>query len=1225
MEAASGGQSEGGVTRHQSGVIIIAVPIRMRVTFGIAIYFKNLFILPFALAGCAVTLCMILASICQMSALAWLLLSTVGLMRRILELPDEHRLRTESDPTDISPSVDGNPRGATPGPYQQAVNLEVKDVNAHQVSGPSFEHCDEVLQQNPWWETELMEAPVAPWDGPDAAEQETKTDEGDAAMGEREDEVATFKEDTPSETNATMSTLAAAAVPGPASTLVATAQEVFSRAVDTCRASGGSPKAVPAYSDETEAKPAGSILTSTAHDDKKLHASYTVKSAPPKPESPAQKQSRWLAMLNSSDPTEDSSQTSRSTAATGNPALRAEPSENFRPPSFTAAQLAEAKGFAKGATRGGTKSRSTPAPRTYGSAPLLARYVAPTPQPVATQPAVRIQYTDDNLPLHKRAARDRKAMADSIGSSSRMDATPLTTIGMPATRPGSTNMYDVLPVESTASTPIKSTPTKAPEPISTGATLQGSPAQIDSRLSGSIWAPKMQAVVDTAPACSAKPRQSSPPDDPAKPTSLRGSRQSAQSYVFSPPPVTHLAPRSMSIEALKALDPERQSLGDVARFDSASALPTNGKEADSAFKDAVSASASFKQNAAIELQKANVSDDKPSFSSKHESVALQSTADVLGTGAHHKESSSAQVVHTLNGGLSASGRQSCHGSSASQVGNDLLDLDDEQDWSASQSRAAYAHAPRRESTVSTLSATAPAFTSALPAGDHPFTREYKPNMSIPQSPPSGSHAPRMVSTPSKLSVTAPSFTLPTDSDPPAPRSVAKQAPEAAAASTKLVDVEVLASIASSPLSSLDSGKRTGTLLPQQGSTLVATSAQLNASHTAIQVCAQSRPHSMEVRNSIHGLPVFGPPRPPTVERGATVEPPTPSVSFSRLSRDSSSSADPFALPRTIHGLPGLPAIPTDAPAPASPQTDNCGDAVIAPSARDTGTNRRFSYTTTIESTSTGVSDARMKNPEADKEDERLEERASKLRMSASSERSLRSPERDPKFQARAKSPKKVAKQLKEAARIKLTGAWWVRERARRKVQGTWSLDTYQVFEAATVSYNRKREALQELMGGGQLNAEDAALFPVFSTEDLRKPARRPTALEPTHTENRNSPRGESKPESEGSSNGNEQENDSQRADHLRKAQTALERYDEAISYFKRPPPQGRHNLQALANAGKAKIAPAKNYYLKRRDEFVACYPDDPILNNPDLMLPEEHELETVCMEYHSNCKCGRAH
>ncbi|KAK3110038.1 hypothetical protein LTR53_016089 [Teratosphaeriaceae sp. CCFEE 6253] len=1225
MEAASGGQGEGGLTRHQSGVIIIAVPVRMRVTSGIAIYFKNLFILPFALAGCAVMLCMILASICQMTALAWLLLSTVGLMRRILELPDDPGLLMDSNLTGTSPDVDGELQKASPGPHQQVVNAEAKTVNKHQVSGRSFERHDEILQQNPWWERELTEAPVAPWDGLDTAEEETMIDEGDAAMGEREAEVATFKEGAPSQTNAIESTFAAAAVPGPASTLVAPAQEVFSRALGTSRASGGPPKAVPAYSDETEAKPAGSILTATAHVEKKLHASCTDKSAPPKPESPAQKQSRWLAMLDSSDPTEDSSQTFRSTAATANSALRAEPSESFRPPSFTAAQLAEAKGFAKGATRGGTKSRSTPAPRSHGSAPLLARYVAPNPQPVATQPAVRIQYTDDNLPPHKRAARDRKAMADSIGSSSRMDATPLATIGMSATRPGSTNVYDVLPVESTASTPIKSTPTKAPEPPSTGATLQGSPARIDSRLSNPIWAPKMQAVVDTAPACPAKPRQSSPPDDPAKPTSLRRSRQSAQPYVFSPPPVTHLAPRSMSIEALKALDPERQSLGDVARFDSASALPTNGKEADSAFKDAVRASASFKQTAAIELQKANVSDDKPSFSSKHESVALKITADVLGTGAQHKESCSAQVVHTLDGGLSASGRQSCHGSSASQVGNDLLDLDDEQDRSASQSRAAYGHAPRRESTVSTLSATAPAFTLALPAGDQPFTPGHKPDMSIPQSPPSGSHAPRMVSTPSKLSVTAPSFILPTDVDPPAPRSVAKQFPEAAASSTNPADVEVLASIASSPLSSLDSGKRAGSLLPQKRSALVTTGARLNAGHTEIQVCAQSRPHSMGVCNSTYGLPIFGPPRPPIVERGATIEPPTPSMSFSRLSQDSSSSADPFALPRTIRGPPGLPAIPAHPPAPASPQTDDCRDAVIAPSGRHDDNDRRFSYTTPTKFASTSVSDARMKSPEAGNTNERLEESASKLRMFASSERSLRGPERDHEFQARAKSPKRVAKQLKEAARIKLTAAWWVRERARRKVQGTWSLDTYQVFEAATVSYNRKHEALQELTGGGQLNAEDAALFPVFSTEDLRKPARRPTALEPKHAEDRISPVGENKPETEGSSNGNEQENDSQRADHLRKAQTALERYDEAISYFKRPPPQGRHNLQALMNAGKAKVARAKHYYLKRRDEFVACYPGDPILDGPDLPLPEEDELETVCMEYHSNCRCGRAH
>jgi len=84
----------------------------------------------------------------------------------------------------------------------------------------------------------------------------------------------------------------------------------------------------------------------------------------------------------------------------------------------------------------------------------------------------------------------------------------------------------------------------------------------------------------------------------------------------------------------------------------------------------------------------------------------------------------------------------------------------------------------------------------------------------------------------------------------------------------------------------------------------------------------------------------------------------------------------------------------------------------------------------------------------------------------------------------------IAKTLRlerKAARDALNDAWHVRELLREGLVSGWTLPTAEKLVEATKSYNEKRQDLASLMVSGELNDEDAEMYPRFSTKDTAKP------------------------------------------------------------------------------------------------------------------------------------------
>ncbi|KAK1038636.1 hypothetical protein LTR33_016070, partial [Friedmanniomyces endolithicus] len=209
--------------------------------------------------------------------------------------------------------------------------------------------------------------------------------------------------------------------------------------------------------------------------------------------------------------------------------------------------------------------------------------------------------------------------------------------------------------------------------------------------------------------------------------------------------------------------------------------------------------------------------------------------------------------------------------------------------------------------------------------------------------------------------------------------------------------------------------------------------------------------------------------------------------------------------------------------------------------------------------------------------------------------------------------KREAKVQREAARSELARAWWVREDARKQLLGTCSLEAQQVIDAATFAYNSQRTALQGLMGGGQLNADDAELYPTLLPRDLSAAKIRPPFVAPQALPKAD----ESQPTEE------EVEIEEPSVDLCKKAEAALALYRQACTFFDRPPPQGRKSLKGKIADGKASVIRAKNYYRKRREVFELEFPDHEMLKTA---LPKVDDLEEICTHRieAGRCTCGRA-
>ncbi|KAK0256482.1 hypothetical protein LTS09_008597 [Friedmanniomyces endolithicus] len=211
--------------------------------------------------------------------------------------------------------------------------------------------------------------------------------------------------------------------------------------------------------------------------------------------------------------------------------------------------------------------------------------------------------------------------------------------------------------------------------------------------------------------------------------------------------------------------------------------------------------------------------------------------------------------------------------------------------------------------------------------------------------------------------------------------------------------------------------------------------------------------------------------------------------------------------------------------------------------------------------------------------------------------------------------KREVKSQREAARAELARAWWVREDARKQLLGTWSLEAQQVIDAATFAYNSQRTALQGLMGGGQLNADDAELYPTLLPRDLSAPKIRPpfVAVEAL-------PKAD---ETQSTEKEAEAEVEEPWVDLYKKAEAALALYRHACSFFDRPPPQGRKSLKGKIADGKASVSRSKIYYRKRREVFELEFPDHEMLTTA---LPKPDDLEEICTDLieAGRCTCGRA-
>lgn len=191
--------------------------------------------------------------------------------------------------------------------------------------------------------------------------------------------------------------------------------------------------------------------------------------------------------------------------------------------------------------------------------------------------------------------------------------------------------------------------------------------------------------------------------------------------------------------------------------------------------------------------------------------------------------------------------------------------------------------------------------------------------------------------------------------------------------------------------------------------------------------------------------------------------------------------------------------------------------------------------------------------------------------------------------------KKALKERKKLARNALLAAWYEREAARKKVKGTFSLEGMKALEAATIAYNCKRLELQGCMGNGVLNDQDIDCFPILSITDLAVPKHRPSGAEDAYMEQKAAEKASmagTESSMAAATAGNDPQSSNER-DRLHDALlVALNHYDEAIEFFRRPPPQGRKDVRTLQIEGKMRVERAKKNYVGKRAVLEKRFPQD---------------------------------
>ncbi|KAI7546511.1 hypothetical protein KC331_g5574 [Hortaea werneckii] len=192
-----------------------------------------------------------------------------------------------------------------------------------------------------------------------------------------------------------------------------------------------------------------------------------------------------------------------------------------------------------------------------------------------------------------------------------------------------------------------------------------------------------------------------------------------------------------------------------------------------------------------------------------------------------------------------------------------------------------------------------------------------------------------------------------------------------------------------------------------------------------------------------------------------------------------------------------------------------------------------------------------------------------------------------------KIAQKERRQVRKVLRDELLMAWCRRESARKRVAGSFSLERMKALQDATRVYHAKREGLQKASAEGELNKDDALMFPKMPVNDVSTPLRWPPgadeAFRTQQEQARQSERKDEIPDPAATSI------DEDLGVLKQQALKALQNFRNAEASVKYPAPQGRAKMKQLKEDARAKLKRARQWYIRKRKKVEDKNPDDPSL------------------------------
>ncbi|GAB1744152.1 hypothetical protein NU219Hw_g1309t1 [Hortaea werneckii] len=209
----------------------------------------------------------------------------------------------------------------------------------------------------------------------------------------------------------------------------------------------------------------------------------------------------------------------------------------------------------------------------------------------------------------------------------------------------------------------------------------------------------------------------------------------------------------------------------------------------------------------------------------------------------------------------------------------------------------------------------------------------------------------------------------------------------------------------------------------------------------------------------------------------------------------------------------------------------------------------------------------------------------------------------PKNKSSNKIAQKERRQVRKALRDELLMAWCTRENARKRVAGGFSLERMKALQDATRVYHAKREGLQKASPEGELNEDDALMFPKMAVTDISMPQRRPRgADEVFRVQQEQARQSERKDETSDPVTASIDEDLSVLK---QQALKALQNFRNAETSADYPAPHFRSKLNELWRDAQAKSKRARQWYVRKRKEVEDRNPNDPSLVDE---LPRISEL-----------------